>query len=95
MDTEMKVNLNEEFSLSFEANPTTGYRWEAIYDKDLLELKSGIYEPYSLETIGGGGKEKFTFIPIKPGETTIIMRYKRAWEREAFEEKTIKIIITK
>ena len=95
MDTEMKVNLNKEFSLSFEANPTTGYRWEAIFDKDFLELKSGIYEPYSLEIIGGGGKEKFIFNPTKPGETTIIMRYKRAWESNAFEEKTIKIIIAK
>ncbi len=93
MDTEMKVKINKEFFLSLEANPTTGYRWEAIFDKNFLELKSEIYKPYSSEIIGGGGIDKFIFIPTRTGETTITMRYKRAWESNAYEEKAIKIII--
>lgn len=91
--TEMKVSLNKEFKLSLEANPTTGYTWEVEFGKDFLRLKEKIFEPYPSKALGIGGKEEFIFIPIKTGETNIIMRYKRAWEEKAIDEKNFRIII--
>jgi predicted secreted protein len=91
---EMKAGVRKEFTISLEANPTTGYRWEAKIDENILELKERSFEPYTPVAVGGGGKEKFTFIPIRTGETSITMRYKRPWEGAVIEEKTFRIIIT-
>lgn len=35
----MNASLNVEFTLSLESNPTTGYVWEATFDRAFLELK--------------------------------------------------------
>jgi len=91
---EIKASVRKEFTISLKANPTTGYRWEAKIDESILELKERSFELYTPVAVGGGGKEKFTFVPIKTGETSITMRYRRPWEMAVAEEKTFRIIIT-
>ena len=91
--TEIKVNSGQEFAISLKANPTTGYNWEAEFDESILKLKEKIFEPDSSAVIGGGGKDKFVFLPIKTGKTEIIMLYKRSWENSYVEEKVFWINI--
>ncbi|MBN2251135.1 MAG: protease inhibitor I42 family protein [Candidatus Altiarchaeota archaeon] len=91
---ELKVKLNEEFSLSLESVPTTGYVWEAKFDGEMIKLKDKSFEASQPGAIGGGGTETFTFVPIRIGETKITMIYKRSWEKEAAEERTYPVKIS-
>jgi predicted secreted protein len=91
---EIKARARKGFTISLRANRTTGYRWEAKIDESILELKERSFELCTPVALGGGGEEKFTFVPIKTGETSITMCYKRPWETAVAEEKTFRIIIT-
>jgi predicted secreted protein/nitrous oxidase accessory protein NosD len=74
------ARLKEPFTISLEANPTTGYKWYANYDSYLLSLENESYENGPSEAIGAGGTTVFTFLPERPGKTTISMVYRRPWE---------------
>lgn len=91
---EMKVKLNKEFVITMDGYQTAGYVWEPEFDSNFLILKGKIVEPSYPTTIGVGAKEKFVFTAIKTGETDVIMRLKRPWEKVAVEEKRFRIIIT-
>jgi inhibitor of cysteine peptidase len=95
----MNVTLGQEFNISLEANPTTGYTWEANYDAHFLKLKETRFEalspkePESTPPPGSPGKAVFTFIPIKTGQTTIKMIYQRPWEKSPAQAETFTVII--
>jgi predicted secreted protein len=96
-DTEDKtVTLNRPFHIKLKANPSTGYKWGASYDKSYLTL---VNETHQRDTskpknyVGVGGITTFTFRPVRAGETSITFRYKRPWEKEVAETKTFQIII--
>ncbi|WP_316965571.1 protease inhibitor I42 family protein [Candidatus Methanocrinis natronophilus] len=90
---ELNVKVNEEFTLSMESVPTTGYVWDAKFDGGMIRLKDKSFDASQPLTIGGGGIETFTFVPIAAGETEITMILKRSWEREAAEEQSYLIRI--
>lgn len=71
------VELDEQFQISLDSNPSTGYSWEADYDPEYLELISEEYVPDNTGGIvlGGGGSEIFTFQALKVGQTTITFNY--------------------
>lgn len=96
--TEIKsAVIGEDFLITLPANPSTGYSWEADFDKNYLILRSKDFVPdkVSPETVGAGGTEVFTFAPIKAGETTVTMNYSRSWESMPFETKIFKYNIHK
>ncbi len=93
MTEEMKVKLGKEFAIYLEANPTTGYDWEAEFDESILKLKDKYFEPDLPAAVGGGGKDKFVFLPVKTGRTNILMLYKRPWENKPLKEKVFQIFI--
>jgi predicted secreted protein len=88
----LNVKLGNEFLIELPSNRTTGHKWEANYNKLLLQLSTTKYKRVSEKT-GGGGTESFTFIPCEKGITLIRMLYKRPWEKinakEALYEVTI------
>ncbi len=88
----LKTKIGEDFTLSFDANPTTGYTWDAQFDTNYIELNLRKFEPSS-ELVGTGGKERFEFHPKKCGETRIVFIYRRPWEKEAVKKKIYRIII--
>lgn len=90
----LNVNIQEEFTISLKAIPTTGYTWGAQFDETMVQLKGKDFDLDPSSSIGGGGTETFTFTPIGKGETVIIMRYKRSWEKKAQEEIHYQIVIT-
>jgi len=91
--TELKVNLGQEFTISLEANPTTGYDWELEFDTSTLKLKEKNFESNFPATLGSSGEDNFVFLPIKTGKTEIIMLYKRPWENNSLKEKVFRIIV--
>jgi len=89
----IKVKLGATFKLSLDSNPSTGYQWEIDFDSDFLKLEETYYTPVGSK-LGGGGKEHFSFLPLKHGKTTITMLYKRNWEKiEIKKEKFLIEII--
>jgi predicted secreted protein len=78
----IRARVNEPFTISLPANPTTGYEWKADYDYVLLKQESAEFERATTETkrVGAGGTSVFVFLPIKPGKSTIYFVYKRSWE---------------
>ena len=88
----LSVKLRNEFSIELPSNRTTGHRWEANYDKLLLQLSTTNYERVSAKT-GGGGTESFAFIPCKKGITLIRMVYKRPWEKTNTKEAQYEVTI--
>ena len=89
----MNASLNVEFTLSLESNPTTGYVWEATFDRAFLELKKKEFKESDGESVGSGGIETLTFVPIKEGRTEIIMVHKRPWESISLEKRSFPIEI--
>lgn len=90
---EMGVNLDSEFKISLESNPTTGYKWEAKFDENFLKLKSDTLSRPSEALVGQGGTQTFGFLPVKVGETTIEFLYKRPWEKEPTKKKQYKVTV--
>lgn len=92
---EKSVRLNKEFGISLDSNPTTGYKWEASYDKAFLRLKADRFKRPAKALIGAGGTQTFVFLPIARGDTKIRFVYKRSWEKSIAREKTFSINISR
>ncbi|MGO9119613.1 MAG: protease inhibitor I42 family protein [Desulfomonilaceae bacterium] len=91
-----EVTLGKTFQISLKANPTTGYKWAASYDKKFLKLTGETYKrdvSGPKTRLGAGGTTTFSFLPVKTGETSINFRYGRPWEKEVAEKKTFTINI--
>jgi inhibitor of cysteine peptidase len=90
---EKLVKVNEEFKIPLDSNPSTGYKWEASFDKAFLKLRADRYKRPAKALIGAGGTQTFVFLPVKQGETRIRFVYKRHWEKTFDREKTFMIQI--
>jgi len=88
-----RTELGKSFTISLVSNPTTGYRWEARFDRDYLELISNDFVSDS-NLIGAPGVESFELKAIKQGQTELSMIYKRSWEDQFAEERVILVQIT-
>jgi len=83
------IGVNQEFTIALNSNPTTGYSWQESYDESVLELVEKSYRPGAKaepEVVGAGGTEYFQFKALQPGETELVMTYKRSWEEEYLEQ---------
>jgi len=92
----IRAKVNEPFTISLPANPTTGYEWKADYDYVLLKLESAQFEGATSETkrVGAGGTSSFVFLPLKPGKSTIYFVYKRSWENIAADTRAFHVEIS-
>lgn len=83
----------KEFYISLESNPSTGYLWDAIFDRSSLELVNREYHRSST-AIGGGGVTVLTFNPKTMGRAVLEMRLKRSWEEDAIKILRYEIVIS-
>jgi len=89
-DKSIKAKTGETFAIELEANPTTGYQWQADVDPEKVKLLDTNYESPG-HAIGASGKERLTFQSLSEGDTTISLKYKRAWEEESIDSVEIKL----
>ena len=71
--------------ITLTSNPSTGYTWESKFSEEgILDLVSSDYiEPDNTNgMVGVAGEETFRFKPLKEGEVTITLKYRRQWEEE-------------
>lgn len=77
--------VGETFTLDFESNETTGFRWMAEHDAQKLESVKDEYVPDEAPEggpplLGAGGTHRFTFKAIEAGTAEITFTYSRPWE---------------
>ena len=90
----ISTNVNGEFVIALDSNPTTGYVWMESYDASMLKLVENKYETGKKaehDTVGTGGTYFYRFKALKPGETEITLTYKRPWETDFAEQKVFNI----
>jgi len=91
----IQARVNESFTISIPANPTTGYNWTADYDYILLDQGRAEFEKSPSGALGSGGTSVFVFTPLKPGKTTIYFVYKRSWENIVADTRAFHVDISR
>ena len=74
----IEVGAGKEFSITLEANPTTGYHWVLVgeLDKNAVEFVKKDYTSTSDPKLaGGGGLDVWTFKAVNAGETQVTLGY--------------------
>ena len=89
------MNVGDEFVLTLESNPTTGYRWQVAdkLDEKTVKLISSEYNAPDTKLVGAGGNEVWTFKAAGKGKTTINLIYVRPWEKDTPPVRTATVII--
>ena len=84
------VTVDDDFTISLEANPSTGYSWELtgpLDDKVVVELGSD-HQPGEGTGVGVPGQQLFRFQAVGKGTATIGLQYVRPWETGVAPAKT-------
>jgi len=81
------VRKGQEFTITLDSNPTSGYIWVAAFNTYTINVISHDFQPTSPKLIGGSGKDVFTFKAISSGTTVLKMVCKRSWEQRFVAEK--------
>ncbi len=78
------------FTLTLEANPSTGFSWQLvkISDQTVLEFVKKEYLATASNLVGVPGKEVWTFKTLAAGQATINLEYRRVWEKDVPAAKT-------
>lgn len=86
--------------ITLASNPTTGYAWSALYDKNVISAKHE-YFPSKTRRIGSGGLDVWTFTATEKAlgagkkiGTVVKMSYSRSWERDVPPIKTELVSVT-
>ena len=81
--TMITTKVGEEFNITLDSNPTTGYQWKLLggFKWDVVEPGDAEYVATETQRIGAGGKDNWTFKAVGPGETTMTFEYFRPWEK--------------
>jgi inhibitor of cysteine peptidase len=80
----IQARVGEEFVITLQSNPSTGYRWMLADSLDpMLRLQAQTYVPQQPVRPGSGGHQRLTFTALAAGETTIRLRYQRHVQRSA------------
>jgi len=84
-DTSMiTAKVGEEFTITLDSNPTTGYSWKLPekFSEGIIKLVNHEFQPPETQRKGAGGKEIWRFKAVTAGKTTITLDYVRLWEKD-------------
>lgn len=93
-ETHINAQTGQSFRIVLPSNPSTGYSWVVDFDKNFLKLEKSRYMRPSQQIPGRGGRHLFIFTPLKAGETTLELNYKRPWEASPVETQKYSISIS-
>lgn len=101
-DLIIQAAAGEEFTISLDANRSTGFGWQLAKPLDETIVKSVVNDyqnapknPDKEPLVGAPGKEVWTFKALKSGKTTIEFKYVRPWEKDKApaETKSVPVVI--
>ena len=75
----ISVENGDTFVIALEANPTTGYSWEAEPNDD-VEFVSSKQVQSNANAIGAPGTQQLTFKAVQQGSTTLTLNYLRPFD---------------
>ena len=88
------VKKGQEFTVTLESNPGTGYQWIPMFNTSIINLISHNFQPSTTKLMGSPGTDVFKFKAINFGTESLKMVYKRSWEKEFVKEKVFVISVT-
>ncbi len=91
----IEVQAGHNFTITLEANATTGYQWQFAgpLDESAIQLISSEYLADKTGLAGSGGKQVWVFKAIKTGSSSIPFQYIRTWEENMPPERKELFII--
>lgn len=96
--TAITAKPGKEFSVTLNANITTGYTWEFKTEPDskVVVLVDQRYEaPPASSRVGEAGKQRFRFKAVAAGSAKLDLQYVRPWEdpRQAVQTAVFTVTI--
>jgi len=79
------VSARDEITIELPENPTTGFQWTVVQApaEEIMTIESSEFLPPSSELLGAGGRRLYRLRAQAPGETQLILEYRRPWEEDA------------
>jgi predicted secreted protein len=92
--SELNVDRGDRIEVRLESNPSTGYGWELDeFDGRVMSFDSSDYVAPDNAAVGQGGVEVLRFTAVDDGESTLKLKYWRAWEGDASVIETFEITV--
>ena len=89
---QVELKTGQELVITLEANPTTGYSWDADPQPETILQAAGEPEFESQsEMVGAGGTQIMRFEAVEAGEGTLTLIYHRPWEKDVDPIETFSI----
>ncbi|MFP6901621.1 MAG: protease inhibitor I42 family protein, partial [Opitutales bacterium] len=75
------AHVGQKISISLAGNPTTGFTWNNATKSEVVKLDGKVTHRASNKLIGAPGISTATFEAIEGGKGTIVLEYRRIWEK--------------
>ncbi len=89
----ISVKNGDEFVIALEANPSTGYTWDAV-DNPNVKFVSSKQVSGGSDLPGAAGMQELTFKATKKGSSTLELAYARQFEGGVPPAKTASFDVT-
>ena len=77
----VNVKQGQKIAISLAGNPTTGFIWNNATKSDAVKLDGKVMHRASNQLLGAPGISTATFEVVAGGKGTIVLEYKRPWEK--------------
>ena len=78
----------QEVRLSFDSNPTTGYTWVAVEDKDIFDIQDRYTASSEGGLLGAGGTQTYRLVPKHSGTAKVTFMYQRPFDQTIQASRT-------
>jgi inhibitor of cysteine peptidase len=92
--SETSLAVGDRLEVELEANPTTGYSWEAAPLPDGLSLVSSEFEEPGGSLVGAPGTEVFVFDVVAAGDGILRFEYVRPFDDPVVADKIVEFVLT-
>lgn len=90
------VAVGQEFKITLESNPSTGYQWllaKPLDERTVKLLGSAYRRGGAGGGVGSGGCEVLKFQALGEGKTQIHLKYGRLWEKDAAPARSTNFVV--
>jgi inhibitor of cysteine peptidase len=92
MTSAKKIKVGDIFEITLDDNPTTGFIWEPIISREVLEYLD-TYSEINSSLVGSAARQHFRFKALSSGKTDLVFRQSRPWEKDNIREAIFSIQI--